>query len=145
MEWKNQETAKKCRIDLQKDDAFLKQKLGMDRKGSIDLDEADLAVLREGEDVFLWESPLAPSAEAAAGLARQAAADMAPAPGRAILASILYVATGEEGSLAFAEQISGPIQQMLPEDGTVICKVEVCGGQKGSRFLLVTSEGSAAR
>ncbi len=148
MQRKKQETslrgkAKKRQFDLQRDHALFIQKLCSGRVGFLNIDEDDLTILREGESVFLWESPLAKSAEEAADMARQAATDMVPAPGRAILASILYVMTDGEGDLASVEGICDPIRQMLPKAGTSVFGVGFYIGQKGIRFLLATSEGSA--
>lgn len=46
-----------------------------------------MEILRCGEGTFLWESPLAASAEEAVDLARQAALEMTPVPERVILAA----------------------------------------------------------
>jgi len=58
------------RIDREKDYAFLKEKL-CDNFGPFHLEEADLDILRCGDETFLWESPLAASVEEALEIARR--------------------------------------------------------------------------
>lgn len=129
----------KRQIDLQNYE-LLKRKLCMNKAGFLNLDEDDLKTLWEGEDAFLWESSLAASAEEAAEMARQAAADMTPAPGRMTLNTVLYVMIDSEEALDAVEAIAGAVQPVLSQAGTMILGAGP-NSEKGIRFLLAASEG----
>lgn len=128
----------KKRVLIEADYEFLKHKL-CDYPGLIGLDEADLDVLRGGDTAFLWESPLALSAEEAIGMAHNAAWKMAPEPGRVIFAAVLYVIADLNSDLSTIEIIGSIIHQIIPEDGILIFGAAFCD-KKGIRFLLSTAE-----
>lgn len=130
--------SKRKRLLNQTDYTFLKQQL-CENPGVICLDEADLENLWSGETAFLWESPPATSAEEAVSLARLAAAEMAPEPGRAILAAVLYVVIDSEVGLNTVEKIINPIQQIYSKDANIILITET-RDEKEIRFLLAVSE-----
>lgn len=128
----------KKRVLTEADYEFLKHKL-CDYPGFIGLDEADLDVLRSGDTAFLWESPLALSAEEAVGMAHNAAWEMAPEPGRVILAAVLYVIADLKSDLSTIEMIGNIIHQIITEDRILIFGVAFCD-KEGIRFLLSTTE-----
>lgn len=111
--------------------------------GAACLNEADLEALRGGEAAFFWESPLAASAEEAAAMARQAAREMAPAPGRVVLAVVLYAAADARAGLSAVDAVAAVIQRELPVEGVILFGAGTGDGQ-GIRFLLAASEGRAA-
>ena len=127
------------RLLKEADYARLKQKL-CGGSGTIRVSEQDLEILRGGEAAFLWESPITASAEEAVDMARQAAAEMAPGPGRVILALVLYVMMGLEVGLDAFEEIVGPIQQIISKDGAILLGTGACD-EGGIRFLLAVCEG----
>lgn len=117
----------------------LKQRL-CDDPGVLSLDEADLDILRGGIAAYCWESPLVGTEEEAAELARQAALEMAPRPGRVIQSAILYIMGNSRSGLETVERISSVIQPAIFHGATTIWATKFFDGQKGIRFLLVTSE-----
>lgn len=142
---------KKQLFDLEADLARL---LGLDtdfaeqmmKEGSISSDvveyEEDLAVLRSGEAAFFWESPPAASPEEAVSMAQQAAAEMAPEPGREILTFFLHV-TGDEGwDLEATEAVANLIQKSFdPENKGIDFGFSCVYGDEGAHFVLITAEG----
>lgn len=124
------------------DDVFLKQKLCAG-SGQARLDEDDLAVLRNGEAVFLWESPLAATAEEAEALARRAALEMAPAPGRAVLGVVMLLIADSETGIKTVDAVVGAIQRKLSKGADFVLGLAFDCGQAGVRFLLAASEGRA--
>lgn len=117
----------------------LKQRL-CDDPGALSLDEADLDILRGGIATYCWESPLAGTVGEAAELARQAALEMTPRPGRVIRSAILYIMGDSRSGLETVERISSVIQSAILDGATTILGTKFFDGQKGIRFLLVTSE-----
>ena len=98
-----------------------------------------MEILRGGEAAFIWKSSLAGSAEEAVELARQAAREMAPEPGRVILAAVLSISAYMEVNLETIEEITGVIQEHFGEDADYILDVELC--KEGIHFVLATAEG----
>lgn len=84
----------KKRVLTQRDLALLKQRLGS-KHGFIARVSA-LESLQSGEAAFIWESSFDASEEEMLDMARQAAADMAPEPGRVILSEIAYLIVSVE-------------------------------------------------
>lgn len=117
----------------------LKQKL-CDDPSVLSLDEADLDILRGGIAAYCWENPLARAEEEAVDLARQAALEMAPRPGRVIRSAILYIMGDSKSGLETVERVSSVIQPVILDGTTTILGTKFFDGQKGIRFLLVTSE-----
>lgn len=109
--------------------------------GFINLDEWDILQLKCGEAVFLYESPLAASAEEAETMMRQAAKKMAPKTGRVVLLSMVQIIASYDMKL---DAIEAAIHQ-LPEPfrekmifGTRFCDAHK---QKGIRFVMAAAEG----
>lgn len=140
---------KKQLFDLEADLARL---LGLDtdfaeqmmKKGVISSDvveyEEELAVLRSGEAAFFWESPPAVSPKEAAGMARQAAAEMAPEPGREILTFFLHV-TGDEGwDLEATEAVANLIREGFDPENKGIDFTFSCDYSDEAHFVLITAE-----
>lgn len=117
----------------------LKQRL-CDDPGVLPLNEADLDILRGGIAAYCWESPLVGTEEEAMDLARQAALEMAPRPGRVIRSVILYIMGDSKRGLEIIERVSSVIQPAILDGATTILGTKFFDGQKGIRFLLVTSE-----
>lgn len=130
--------SKRKRLLSQTDYTLLKRQL-CENPSAICLNEADLETLWSGKPAFLWESPPATSAKEAVSLARQAAAEMTPEPGWAILTAVLYVVIDSEVGLNTFEKIVDPIQQIYSKDANIILITET-RDEKGIRFLLATSE-----
>ena len=108
-----------------------------DTVGLIDLDYADVQILRKGEAAFLWESPPCASVDEMMSLASLAAAEMAPKRGRKIVSALLYVDLSWDERLEGVDEMFRVIQRTIPEDVGIIfgCKF----GEERS-FLLATSE-----
>lgn len=107
--------------------------------GPIRLDRGDLQILRQGGDALLWESSLVSSVGQAVGMARQAASEMAPAPGRAIRAMVLYFELGPGSGPDDFEAVASTIQQALSKDADMIVGAG-SHDEEGIRFFLATSE-----
>lgn len=142
---------KKQLFDLEADLARL---LGLDtdfaeqmmKKGVIPSDvveyEEELAVLRSGEAAFFWESPPAASPEEAVCMAQQAAAEMAPEPGREILAAFLHITRDDGWDFETIEAVKNPIQKSFdPENKGIGFGFSCVYGDEGVHFVLITAEG----
>lgn len=106
--------------------------------GLINLDYADVQVLRKGEAAFLWVSPACASMDEMISLAPLAAAEMAPERGRKIVSALLYVNyLPWDADLESVDEIFRVIQRTIPEDIDIIFG---CGFGEESSFLLATSE-----
>lgn len=119
----------------------LEQKF-IENTGFINVDYADVHILRKGEAAFLWESPPCTSMDEMISLAPLAAAEMAPERGRKIVSVVLYVNVPGDMSLESLDEICRAIQRPIPEDTDIRFG---CGFHKEARFLLATSEGRAAK
>lgn len=132
----------KRQLNWETDYEALKQKL-CENTGLFGLDEPDLEGLRSGEHAFIWESPLAESDAIAVNMARQAALEMAPEPGRVIQAAVLLIAANMESSLELIEEIAEVIQQSIGENAFNCFASEFC--DEGTHFILATAEGRTDR
>lgn len=110
--------------------------------GFINLDEGDILQLNCGETVFLYESPLASSAEEAIAMAKRAAKKMRPAPDRAVLLTVLTIIAGYNlYNLDLIEQLANPLtEEAFSEDTDVIFSTQF-SDEKGIRFVMATAEG----
>lgn len=128
-------------LNMKTEYEYLKQiLLPVNGDGVIWLTEEDLSSLSKGTSVFLWESPLAESAEEAAEMARWVAQKPASSPGGVILSAILSVFTDTKPELDTIEQIANPLERVYSEETEIILSVNLCPGQKGIRFVLAVSE-----
>lgn len=106
--------------------------------GFINLDYADVQILRKGEAAFLWESPPCASMDEMISLALLAAAEMAPKRGRKIVSALLYVNyLPLDADFESVDEIFRVIQRTIPENIDIIFGCEF--GEERS-FLLATSE-----
>ena len=119
----------------------LEQKF-IENTGFINVDYADVQILRKGEAAFLWESLPCTSMDEMISLAPLAAAEMAPERGRKIVSVVLYVNVPGDMSLESLDEICRAIQRPIPEDTDIRFG---CGFHKEARFLLATSEGRAEK
>ena len=103
---------------------------------------ADLEALRSGEAAFILESPPAASDRIAVDMARQAAQEMAPEPGRVILAAVLHISANMEVNLELIGEIVEVIQQRIGKDANYCFSSEFC--DEGTHFILATAEGRTA-
>lgn len=135
-------------------EADLARLLGLDtdfaeqmmKKGVIPSDvveyEDELAVLRSGEAAFFWESPPAASPEEAVSMAQQAAVEMAPEPGREILAVFLRITRDEGWDFEAIEKVANSIQESFaPENKGIDFGLSCVYGDEGAHFVLITAEG----
>lgn len=142
---------KKQLFDLEADLARL---LGLDtdfaeqmmKKGAITSDvveyEEELAALQSGEAVFFWESPPAASPEEAVSMVQQAAAEMAPEPGREILAAFLHITRDEGWDFEAIEAAANSIRESFDSENKGIDFGFSCVyGDEGVHFVLITAEG----
>lgn len=142
---------KKQLFDLEADLARL---LGLDtdfaeqmmKEGAITSDmveyEEELAVLRSGEAAFFWESPPAASLEEAVSMAQQAAAEMAPEPGREILAAFLHITRDEGWDFEAIEAAANSIRESFyPENKGIDFGFSCVYGDEEAHFVLITAEG----
>lgn len=106
------------------------------------LDEADILQLKCGEAVFLYESPLAASAEEAVAMAKRAVKKMRPAPDRVLLLTVLAIIVGDDlYNLDLIEQLANPLtKEVCSEDTCVIFSTQF-SDEKGIRFVMATAEG----
>lgn len=104
--------------------------------------EEELAVLRSGEAVFFWESPPAASPEEAVSMVQQAAAEMAPEPGREILAAFLHITRDEGWDFEAIEAAANSIRESFDSENKGIDFGFSCVyGDEGVHFVLITAEG----
>lgn len=139
------ERPRKRRINMskEKDYEYLLHALRiLEQSGPIYVDESDILQLKCGEAVFLYESPLAASAEEVIAMARKAAKKMRPAPGRVAPLTVLMIFADYECDLDLIEQLSKPLREAFSEDTGVIFGIEF-SHEKGIRFVLATAEGSS--
>ena len=108
--------------------------------GFINLDEGDILQLNCGETVFLYESPLASSAEEAIAMAKRAVKKMRPAPDRAVLRTVLMIIADCECNLELIGQIVNQLKGVLSEDTEMIFGTQF-SNKKGIRFVMATAEG----
>lgn len=108
--------------------------------GLINLDEQDILQLKSGEAVFLYESPLAASAEEAETMARRAAKKMKPASGRVAVVSVFMIIADDECSPELIGQIAHQLTRALSEDTVQIFGAQF-SNEKGIRFVLATAVG----
>ena len=111
--------------------------------GLINLDYADVQILRKGEAAFLWESPPCASMDEMMSLASLAAAEMAPKRGWKIVSALLYVNLAWDESLECVDEIFRVIQRTIPEDVDIIFGCEF--GEKRSFLLAASEERAEAR
>lgn len=129
---------RKRQINWETDYEALKRKI-CENAELVGLDAAaDLEALRSGEAAFILESPPAASDAIAVDMARQAALEMAPAPGRVIQTAVLHISVNMESSLELIEEIAGAIQQSLGEEAHYCISTEFCG--EGTHFILAAAE-----
>lgn len=119
----------------------LEQKF-IENTGFINVDYADVQILRKGEAAFLWESLPCTSMDEMISLAPLAAAEMAPERGRTIVSVVLYVNVPGDMSLESLDELCRAIQRPIPEDTDIRFG---CGFHKEAHFLLATSEGRAEK
>ena len=104
--------------------------------------EEELAALRSGEAAFFWESPPAASPEEAVSMAQQAAVEMAPEPGREILAVFLHITRDEGWDFEAIEKVANSIQESFaPENKGIDFGLSCVYGDEGAHFILITAEG----
>ncbi len=115
----------------------LEQKF-IENTGFINVDYADVQILRKDEAAFLWESPPCTSMDEMISLAPLAAAEMAPERGRKIVSVLLYCNLPWEADIESLAAICSAIQRTIPEDADIVFGCEF--GEECS-FLLATSEG----
>lgn len=110
--------------------------------GFINLDECDILQLKCGEAVFLYESPLAASAEEAIAMAKRAVKKMRPAPDRVLLLTVLTIIAGDDlYHLDLIGQLANPLtEEAFSEDTAVIFGTQF-SNEKGIRFVVATAEG----
>lgn len=108
-----------------------------DTVGLINLDYADVQIIRKGEAAFLWESPPCASMDEMMSLASLAAAEMAPERGRKIVSALLYINLSGDERLEGVDEMFRVIQRTIPEDIDIIFG---CEFSEESSFLLATSE-----
>lgn len=109
-----------------------------DTVGLINLDYADVQIIRKGEAAFLWESPPCASMDEMMSLASLAAAEMAPERGWKIVSALLYVKyLPWDADFESVDEIFRVIQRTIPEDIDIIFG---CEFSEESSFLLATSE-----
>lgn len=111
--------------------------------GLINLDYADVQILRKGEAAFLWESPPCASMDEMMSLASLAAAEMAPKRGWKIVSALLYVNLAWDESLESVDEIFRVIQRTIPEDVDIIFGCEF--GEERSFLLAASEERAEAR
>lgn len=139
------ERPRKCRINMsrEKDYEYLLHALRiLEQSGPIYVDESDILQLKCGEAVFLYESPLASSAEEAIAMAKRAAKKMRPAPYRVLLLTVLTIIAGYDlYNLDLIEQLANPLtEEAFSEDTYVIFSTQL-SDEKGIRFVMATAEG----
>ena len=115
----------------------LEQKF-IENTGFINVDYADVQILRKDEAAFLWESPPCTSMDEMISLAPLAAAEMAPERGRKIVSALLYCNLPRDADIESLDAICSAIQRTIPEDADIVFGCEF--GEESS-FLLATSEG----
>lgn len=106
--------------------------------GFINLDEWDILQLKCGETVFLYESPLASSAEEAAAMAKRAAKKMRPASGHVVLLTAFMIIADYECNLDLIEQIINLLTEAFSEDTDVIFGTQF-SNEKGIRFVMAAA------
>lgn len=114
----------------------------LEQSGPIYVDESDILQLKCGEAVFLYESPIAASAEEAIALAKKAVKKMRPAPDRVLLLTVLTIIAGYDlYNLDLIEQLANPLtEEAFSEDTAVIFGTQFFD-EKGIRFVMATAEG----
>ena len=88
------ERTRKRRINMSKEEDYeylLHALRILEQSGPIFVDESDILQLKCGKAVFLYESPLAASAEEAIAMVKRAVKKMRPAPGRVVLLTVLMI------------------------------------------------------
>ncbi|MDE7054843.1 MAG: hypothetical protein K2O84_08550 [Oscillospiraceae bacterium] len=138
------ERPRKRRINMskEKDYEYLLHTLGIpEEPGFINVDESDILQLKCGKAVFLYESPLVFSAEDGIAMAKKAARKMMPAPGRAVLLTVLMIIADYECDLDLIGQITNLLtEEAFLEDTDMIFGVRF-SDEKGIRFVMATAEG----
>lgn len=119
----------------------LEQKF-IENTGFINVDYADVQILRKGEAAFLWESLPCTSMDEMISLAPLAAAEMAPERGRKIVSVVLYVNVPGDMNLENLDGLCRAIQRPVPKDADIRFG---CGYNEKAGFLLATSEGSTEK
>lgn len=131
----------KRQLNWETDYEALKRKI-CENAEFVGLDAPDLEALRSGEAAFILESSPAASDAIAVSMARQAAQEMAPEPGRVIQAAVLHISANMESSLELIEEIAEVIQQSIGEDACYYFSSEFC--DEGTHFILAAAEGCTA-
>lgn len=139
------ERTRKRRINMSKEEDYeylLHALRILEQSGPIFVDESDILQLKCGKAVFLYESPLAASAEEAIAMVKRAVKKMRPAPGRVVLLAVLTIIAGDDlYDLDLIEQLIDPLtQEAFLEDTEVIFGAQF-SDEKGIRFVMATAEG----
>lgn len=139
------EHPRKRRINMskEKDYEYLLHALRiLEQSGPIYVDESDILQLKCGEAVFLYESPLAASAEEAIAMVKRVMKKMRPAPNRVLLLTVLTIIAGDDlYNLDLIEQLASPLtEEAFSEDTDVIFGTQF-SDEKGIRFVMATAEG----
>lgn len=139
------ERPRKRRINMskEKDYEYLLHALRiLEQSGPIYVDESDILQLKCGEAVFLYESPLAASAEEAIAMAKKAVKKMRPAPDRVLLLTVLAIIAGYDlYNLDLIEQLANPLTEEAFSEGTDVIFSAQFSDEKGIRFVMATAEG----
>ena len=133
----------KKRVLTERDFAFLKQKL--DDQNRVIPGPSALASLQSGQAVFIWESSFDASEEEMVNIARQAALEMAPAPGQVILSEIVYLILSAEWSphlMTVAHMLDLICKGLNAGKHTHIIARHKKAGEK-NHFILAAAEGHA--